>query len=87
MKFNLGIVSIIPLVLILNNCAGESHGAGYWFHFIFVVTPLVIIGFIIFIKSAKIIDSLFTIEGQIKKLSGKLENLEEKIKKLTEKQQ
>ncbi len=80
-------VVILPLVLALNNCSGQSDGAGYWFHLIFVVIPLVIIGFIIFIKSEKIIDSLFTIEGQLKKLANKVENLEEKLKKLTEKEQ
>lgn len=80
-------VVILPLVLALNNCSGQSDGAGYWFHLIFVVIPLVIIGFIIFVKSEKIIDSLFTIEGQLKKLANKVENLEEKLKKLTEKEQ
>ena len=80
-------VAILPLVLALNNCSGQSEGAGYWFHLIFVVIPLVIIGFIIFIKSEKIIDSLFTIEGQLTKLTNKVENLEEKLKKLTEKEQ
>jgi len=80
-------VAILPLVLALNNCSGQSEGAGYWFHLIFVVIPLVIIGFIIFIKSEKIIDSLFTIEGQLKKLAKKVENLEEKLRKLTEKEQ
>jgi len=80
-------VAILPLVLALNNCSGQSEGAGYWFHLIFVVIPLIIIGFIIFIKSEKIIDSLFTIEGQLKKLANKVENLEEKLRKLTEKEQ
>ncbi|HLE26275.1 MAG TPA: hypothetical protein VI935_11620 [Thermodesulfobacteriota bacterium] len=80
-------VAILPLVLALNNCSGQSEGAGYWFHFIFVVIPLIIIGFFIFIKSEKVIDSLFTIEGQLKKLTNKVENLEEKLKKLTEKEQ
>ncbi len=80
-------VAILPLVLALNNCSGQSEGAGYWFHLIFVLIPLIVIGFIIFIKSEKIIDSLFAIEGQLKKLTDKVENLEEKLKKLTEKEQ
>ncbi len=80
-------VAILLLVLALNSCSGQSEGAGYWFHLIFIVIPLVIIGFIIFIKSEKIIDSLFAIEGQLKKLTNKVENLEEKLKKLTEKEQ
>ncbi len=87
MKIIIERVAIIPFILALNSCAGDSQGAGYWFHFIFVVIPLIIIGFIIFIKSEKIVDSLFTIEGQLKKLSSKLENLEEKVKKLSEKEQ
>jgi hypothetical protein len=77
----------MPFLLVLNSCAGDSQGAGYWFHFIFVLIPLIIIGFIIFTKGEKIIDSLSSIEGQLKKLSGRLGELEEKVRKLTEKEQ
>jgi hypothetical protein len=80
-------VALMPLALILNSCAGEPHGAGYLFHFIFVVIPLLVIGFLLFKKSETISDSLFTIEGQIKKLSGKLDSLEEKLKRPTDKQE
>jgi hypothetical protein len=78
---------LMSVALMLSSCGGEPHGAGYWFHFIFVLIPLIIIGFILFKRTESISDSLFTIEGQIKKLSGKLENLEEKLKKLTDKEQ
>jgi hypothetical protein len=86
MNFDIARVITVPIVLALSSCSGDQQGAGYWFHFIFVVIPLIIIGFIIYIKSEKISDSLFSIEGQLKKLSSKAENLEEKIKKLTEKE-
>ncbi len=86
MSFDIARVITVPIVLALSSCSGDQQGAGYWFHFIFVVIPLIIIGFIIYIKSEKIGDSLFSIEGQVKKLSSRLENLEEKIKKLTEKE-
>ncbi len=87
MSFDIARVTMVPIVLALSSCSGDQQGAGYWFHFVFVVIPLIIIGFIIYIKSEKISDSLFSIEGQVKKLSSRLENLEEKIKKLTEKEQ
>jgi hypothetical protein len=78
--------ALISVALAFNGCAGEPHGAGYWFHFMFVLIPLVVIGLILFKKTEAISDSLFTIEGQIKKLSTRLDNLEEKLKKLTDKE-
>ena len=77
---------LIPVALAFNGCAGESQGAGYWFHFIFILTPLIVIGVILFKKTEAISDSLFTIEGQIKKLSARLDILEEKLKKLVDKE-
>jgi uncharacterized membrane-anchored protein YitT (DUF2179 family) len=79
--------ALLPLALILNSCAGGAHGAGYWFHFIFIVIPLIVIGFLLLKKSETISDSLYTIEGQLKRLSSRLDNLEEKVKKLTEEEQ
>ena len=78
--------ALISVALVFNGCAGEPHGAGYWFHFIFILIPLIVIGLILFKRTEAISDSLFTIEGQIKKLSSKLDNLEEKLKKLTDKE-
>lgn len=77
--------ALISVALAFGGCAGEPQGAGYWFHFIFVLIPLVVIGLILFKKTEAISDSLFTIEGQIKKLSTRLDSLEEKLKKLTDK--
>jgi hypothetical protein len=80
-------VAIISVILALNSCAGEQYGAGYWFHFLFIIIPLIVIGLILFKRSEAISDSLFTIEGQIKKLSTRLDNLEDKLKKLADKGQ
>ncbi len=79
--------ALMSVVLALNGCASESHGAGYWFHFIFILIPLIVIGLILFKRTEAISDSLFTIEGQIKKLSAKLDSLEEKLKKFVDKEQ
>ncbi len=80
-------VALISVVLALNSCASEPYGAGYWFHFLFIIIPLIVIGLILFKRSEAISDSLFTIEGQIKKLSTRLDKLEDKLKKLADKEQ
>jgi hypothetical protein len=79
------LIVIIVLLTLLNSCSGNSGGAGYWFHFVFVIIPLVVIGTLILRKAESISDSLFVIEGQIKKALSKLENLEERLKKFEEK--
>ncbi|GIW47000.1 MAG: hypothetical protein KatS3mg078_0877 [Deltaproteobacteria bacterium] len=79
------LIAIIVLLTLLNSCSGNSEGAGYWFHFVFVIIPLIVIGTLILRKAESISDSLFVIEGQIKKALSKLENLEEKLKKFEEK--
>jgi len=67
--------------LILNGCAAGPHEAGYWFHFIFILTPIIVIGFLLLKRIDMINDSLHTIEGQLKRLSGRLDNLEGRMKK------
>jgi len=50
-----------------------AGGAGHWFHILFVI---VLLGFILHLLNKKIDDiseSLFKIEGQISKLTSKLE--------------
>ncbi len=84
--FYINRAALILVALAFNGCAGESNGAGYWFHFIFILIPLIVIGLILFKRTEAICDSLFTIEGQIKKLSTRLDSLEEKLKKLTDKE-
>ncbi len=74
-------------VLILNGCTGGGQGAGYWFHFIFIIIPLIVIGYLILKRGDSISNSLETIEAQLKKLSTKIDSLEEKIKKITNKKE
>ncbi|MBI2486132.1 MAG: hypothetical protein HYW01_04070 [Deltaproteobacteria bacterium] len=78
---------LISLVLILNGCAGGQHGAGYWFHFIFIIIPLIVIGYLLLNRGENISNSLDTIEGQLKKLSAKVDSLEEKITKQKDKKE
>jgi len=78
---------LVFLVLVLNGCAGGQHGAGYWFHFIFIIIPLILIGYLLLNRSESISNSLDTIEGQLKKLSAKVDSLEEKITKQKDKKE
>ncbi len=69
-------------LILLNGCAGGTHGAGYWFHFIFIMIPLLVIGYLLLKKTDALNDSLNTIEEQMKKMTNRLDNLEERIKRL-----
>jgi hypothetical protein len=69
-------------LILLNACAGGTHGAGYWFHFIFIMIPLLVIGYLLLKKTDALNDSLNTIEEQMKKMTNRLDNLEERIKRL-----
>jgi len=75
-------VFLVSGLILLNGCAGGSHGAGYWFHFIFIMIPLLVIGYLILKKTDAVNDSLNTIEEQMKKLTNRLDNLEERINRL-----
>ena len=87
MKFFMKGFGLMPIVLILNGCAGGLHGAGYGFHFIFIIIPLIVIGYLLLKRGETISNSLDTIEGQLRKLSGKIDSLEEKIKKQNDKKE
>jgi len=74
-------VFLVSGLILLNGCAGGSQGAGYWFHFIFVVIPICVIGFLFLKKIDAANDSLNAIEEQMKRLTNRLDNLEERIKR------
>jgi len=76
----LAMVGLIWFITIFTSCSGGTHGAGYWFHIVFILIPLIVIGVFIIKRLEGLHDSIFTIEGQIKRLSGKLDSLDEKIK-------
>lgn len=76
--------AIIYLGLFLSGCS--DSGPGYLFQIIFIVAPLVGLGVMLLKRTESTNDSLYILEGQIKRLSSKLENLEEKVLELTEKE-
>ncbi|MFI5322560.1 MAG: hypothetical protein ACHQ6U_03280, partial [Thermodesulfobacteriota bacterium] len=75
---------IIYTGLFLSSCS--ENGPGYLFQLIFIVAPLVGLGVMLLKRTENTNDSLYILEGQIKRLSAKLENLEEKVSELSEKE-
>ena len=74
---------IIVLTLSLSTgmllgCAG-GNDPGYIFQIIFIVVPLFILGHYLYKKVESASDSLYVIEGQLKRISDKLQTLEEII--------
>jgi len=53
-----------------------ATGPGYWFHLIFIVLPLLIILVKLFRDMREIQESLFTLEGQMKRLLSRLDEVE-----------
>jgi len=76
--------AILYTGLFLGGCS--DSGPGYLFQLIFIVAPLVGLGVMLLKRTESTNDSLYILEGQIKRLSSKLENLEEKVSELTEKE-
>ncbi len=71
--------------IFLSSCAGGSPG--YWFSIVFIILPIIIVGVILYNKIDGANDSLYIIEGQLKRLSNKVEALEEKIDKTSPKKE
>lgn len=76
--------AIIYTGLFLSGCS--DNGPGYLFQLIFIVAPMIGLGVMLLKRTESANDSLYILEGQIKRLSSKLENLEEKVMELTEKE-
>lgn len=70
--------------LFLTGCDGGEPG--YLFQLIFIVGPIVGIGILLLKRSDATNDSLYILEGQVKRLSARLDSLEEKITELLEKE-
>ena len=71
--------------IMLSGCAGGGSGPGYLFQIIFIVLPVVGLGLLLLKRSESTNDSLYILEGQLKRLSAKLDSLEEKVSELTQK--
>lgn len=76
---------ITALGISATGCAGGGDGPGYLFQIIFIVLPMLGLGILILRKSESTNDSLYILEGQLKRLSSKLDNLEDKVASLDEK--
>lgn len=67
----------------LSGCAGGGDGPGYLFYIIFLIIPLYWIGYSLLKKTEDNTDSLYVIEGQLKRLIERVDKLEEVAKKPT----
>ncbi|MGQ0793985.1 MAG: hypothetical protein ACT4NX_07885 [Deltaproteobacteria bacterium] len=76
--------ALIAASALATGCAAGTGGAGYGFLLIFILAPLAGIGLMLLKRADTLADSLYTIEGQIKRLAGRLDSIEEKIKRLEE---
>ncbi len=78
------LTAIIYTGLFLSGCS--ENGPGYLFQLIFIVAPLVGLGVILLKRLESTNDTLYILEGQIKRLSAKMESLEEKVTEITDKE-
>ncbi len=67
-----------PLALILTSVllTGCTGSPGYWFHILFIIIPLIAIGNYLYKKLSDINESIYVIEGQLKRLISRIEQLE-----------
>jgi outer membrane murein-binding lipoprotein Lpp len=84
MRKILTVCAIIYTGLFLSGCS--EYGPGYLFQLIFIVAPLVALGVMLLKRTESTNDSLYILEGQIKRLSSRLESLEAKVTELTDKE-
>lgn len=81
-------IAILSSAAVLTGCSGEGGGSGpgYLFQIIFIVIPVIGLGLLLLKRSESTNDSLYILEGQLKRLSAKLDSLEEKVSELTKKE-
>ena len=79
-------IVILCAAILLSGCAGGGSGPGYLFQIIFIVLPVAGLGLLLLRKSESTNDSLYILEGQLKRLSAKLDVLEQKVSELTQKE-
>ena len=72
-------IAIIFIGINITGCSGGGSGPGYLFQLIFIVAPLVGLGVLLLKRSESANDSLYILEGQIKRLSSKIDSIEEKL--------
>ena len=79
MRKTLLATALLFIGLNVSGCAGGGSGPGYLFQLIFIVVPLVGLGFLLLERTESANDSLYILEGQIKRLSAKIDSIEEKL--------
>jgi len=79
----IALLIIIATVPLLYSCSGSGSGPGYLFQIILIVVPLFIIGHYLHKKIESANESLYVIEGQLRKLNTRIEGLEEKLNEKT----
>ncbi len=79
----IALLIIIATVPLLYSCSGSGSGPGYLFQIILIVIPLFIIGHYLHKKIESANESLYVIEGQLRKLTTRIEALEEKLNEKT----
>ena len=80
MNTNLFSLTLIILTLpFIYSCSGSGNTPGYLFQIILIVIPLFIIGHYLHKKIESANESLYVIESQLKRLSSRIEELEEKL--------
>ena len=72
-------IAILLIGLNMTSCSGGGSGPGYLFQLIFIVAPLIGLGLLLLKRSESANDSLYILEGQIKRLSSKIDSIEEKL--------
>ncbi len=68
---------------LLYSCNGSGNSPGYLFQIILIIVPLFIIGHYLHKKLESANESLYVIEGQLRKLTSRIEALEEKLNEKT----
>lgn len=68
----------LSTIIFFTSCAGGSN-PGYLFHIIFIIIPLIFIGHYIHKRLVSSNESLYVLEGQLKRIITRLEKLEDRI--------
>jgi len=79
----IALLIIIATVPLLYSCSGSGSSPGYLFQIILIVVPLFIIGHYLHKKIESANESLYVIEGQLRKLTTRIEAIEEKLNEKT----
>lgn len=64
--------------LMLTSCAGGNN-PGYLFHIIFIIAPIILIGHYLNKKLDSTSETLYVLEGQLKRIINKIEKIEEEL--------